>query len=288
MWSSLLDIELYLRSVEVLGLGLLFLLATLAFVAYRFTSSKNGDQETQQEQEPESNSCVSVAMGEERKVSRQKSSRTLKTQTRIKNKATSKSRKNSLLKSASVEAKLGSCPFENKKFVQDCKAKDDTLVDDIVSRLLAEQEKRDGGDVAASGRCPFGYDEAAFEQGEEVQRDEAAPVRDLEYVAPVDARDANDVAMYLLRKSKSLTDEDQLLSKSEKETEAELRQEQLKNIFKLLEENDEAFVKSQSGPMLPVYEDEEEYRFRVLEEDGSYSQMSLDNVFKTQIKLYGL
>jgi len=161
MWSSLLDIELYLRSVEVLGLGLLFLLATLAFVAYRFTSSKKCDQkqETQQKQEPESKSCVSVAMDEGRKVSRQKSSRTLKTQTRIKNKATSKSRKNSLLKSASVEAKPGSCPFENKKFVQDCKANDDTLVDDIVSRLLAEQEKRDGGDVAANDRCPFGYDE---------------------------------------------------------------------------------------------------------------------------------
>ena len=70
-----------------------------------------------------------------------------------------------------------------------------------------------------------------------------------------------------------------------------MRQEQLAKIFALLEANDDSFVKSESiggSGMRPLSEDEQEFRFRVLEEDGTYGEMSLDNVFKTQVKLYGL
>jgi len=274
-----------LWSVEAAVLSILIVLSTFLFIAwqYKFDQKK--------EILPLQQSGNNILMAEAQKVSRLKPSRTLKTQTRLKNKAKQKLQKENDLNVTSVDLKSKSCSFknqntfhiENRKFVDECKTRDDTLVDDIVTRLLSEQEKRDADNVTAVDQCPFGYGKAVSESevGEE-------PVRDKEYVAPVDAKDANDVAMYLLKKSKSLTDEDQLLSESDKEKEAELKQEQLKNIFRLLEENDESFVKSQSGPMAPIYEDEEQYRFRVLEEDGSYSQMSLDNVFKNQIRLYGL
>lgn len=79
-----------------------------------------------------------------------------------------------------------------------------------------------------------------------------------------------------------------ILSQQEKEAEETIRADQLKNIFKLLEDNDKSFVECQENQENSFMEDEEEYRFRILEEDGTYSQMSLDNVFKNQIRLYGL
>lgn len=76
----------------------------------------------------------------------------------------------------------------------------------------------------------------------------------------------------------------------EKELEAKTRMEQLDRMLKLLEENDEAFTKIPDGPKVSCRdsEDEEEYRFRVLEDDGSYSTMPVQTSFQNQMKLYGL
>jgi hypothetical protein len=76
----------------------------------------------------------------------------------------------------------------------------------------------------------------------------------------------------------------------EKELEAKTRMQQLDRMLKLLEENEEAFTKIPDGPTISCREDsdEEEYRFRVLEDDGSYSTMPVQDSFRHQLKLYGL
>ena len=56
----------------------------------------------------------------------------------------------------------------------------------------------------------------------------------------------------------------------------------------MLEENDISFTTTNEVEKNFALEDEEEYRFRVLDEDGEYQEMPLDKVFKNQMRLYGL
>ena len=59
-------------------------------------------------------------------------------------------------------------------------------------------------------------------------------------------------------------------------------------MYKLLEEQEKAKCHNkEETEQLAIDEFEEEFRFRKLEEDGTYSEMDLELVFKNQMKLYG-
>ena len=74
----------------------------------------------------------------------------------------------------------------------------------------------------------------------------------------------------------------------EKETENTTKIEQLKNIFSLLEKHEVEFQNFDKDPLKPFHEDEEEYRFRVLQEDGEYAEMDIEKTFDYQRRLYGI
>ena len=58
-------------------------------------------------------------------------------------------------------------------------------------------------------------------------------------------------------------------------------------MYKLLEEQEKAKCHKEETEQPAIDEFEEEFRFRKLEEDGTYSEMDLEHVFKNQMKLYG-